>query len=107
MGDQHPWRCPVYVLESKLHNDSKGFPKWEPCSRLVTYFGHSPVHAGSVALVLNPGSGHVSPQYHLVFDDNFTTIQNICDGLVPSNWREFATNSSFSSTDEQFLLVCG
>ena len=64
--DQHPWGCPVYVLESKLHNDSKGLPKWEPHSHLGIYLGHTPVHAGSVTLVLNPGTGHVSPQYHLV-----------------------------------------
>ena len=105
LGDQHPWGCPVYVLESKLHNDSKGLPKWEPRSRLGIYLGHSPAHAGSVALVLNPGTGHVSPQYHLVFDDNFTTIDNMRDGSVPSNWRELVTNSSFSSTDEQFTLA--
>ena len=32
------------------------------------YLGHSPYHIGSVALVLNPETGHVSPQFHVVFD---------------------------------------
>ena len=70
LGDQHPWGYPVHVLDSKLHNDSKGLPKWEPRSRLGIHLGHSPAHAGSVALVLNPSTGHVSPQYHLVFDSD-------------------------------------
>ena len=70
----HPFGCPVYVLECALQTSSKGLPKWEPRSRLGIYLGHSPLHAGSVALVLNPSSGHVSPQYHIVFDDNFTNV---------------------------------
>ena len=105
LGDQHPLGCAVYVLESKLHNDFKGLPKWEPCLHLGIYLGHSPVHAGSVALLLNPGTGHVSPQYHLAFDDNFTTVSNMRDGSIPSNWKELVENSSFSSTEEQFSLA--
>ena len=56
-------------------------------------------------MVLNPGTGHVSPQYHLVFDDNFTIVNHMRDGTVPPNWRELVTTSSFSSTDEQFSLA--
>ena len=33
-------------------------------------------HARSVALVLNPRTGHVSPQFHLKFDDFFETVQD-------------------------------
>ena len=72
---------------------------------LGSYLGHSPAHAGSFALVLNPGNGHVSPQYHLVFDDNFTTVGSMCDTLIPPNWKDLVTNSSFSSMEEQFLLA--
>ena len=38
------------------------------------YLGHSSEHAGNVALVLNPKTGIISNQYHLVFDDKFETI---------------------------------
>ena len=39
------------------------------------YLGPSPNHARSVALVLNPRTGHVSPQFHVKFDDFFETVQ--------------------------------
>ena len=48
-----------------------GPSKWEQRARIGIYLGHSPFHAGSVALVLNPRTGLVSPQFHVVFDDNF------------------------------------
>ena len=61
LRDYHTWGCPVHVLESKVQTSSKGLPKWEPRSRIGIYLGRSPAHAGNVALVLNPSSGHVSP----------------------------------------------
>ena len=38
-----------------------------PRSLTWIYLGHSPFHYGSVALVLNPETGHVSHQLHVVF----------------------------------------
>ena len=49
----------------------KGAPKWRQRSWLRVYLGPSPNHARSVALVLNPRTGHVSPQFHVKFDDFF------------------------------------
>ena len=75
----HTMFCPCYILNSRLHNaGSIGPPKWEPRSNICVYLGHSPFHAGSVALVYNPSTGHVSPQYHVVFDDDFTTHKEKC-----------------------------
>ena len=85
MSQQHPWGCPDYVLEAKLQGNTKGIPKWDPRARLGVYLGYSPLHAGWVALVLNPGTGHVSPQYHLVFDDDFTTVWHLRAGTIPRN----------------------
>ena len=54
----HTLFCPVYVLDSRLHNaGSPGPPKWEPRSRIGVYLGHSPFHAESMALVFNPTTG--------------------------------------------------
>ena len=47
----HTWGCPVFVLDAKAQ--SGHLPKWEPKARVGIYLGHSPCHAGSVALVLN------------------------------------------------------
>ena len=38
------------------------------------YVSVSQVHSSTVGLVLNLQTGHVSPQYHLVFDEQFTTV---------------------------------
>ena len=32
-----------------------------------------------MALVLNPKTGHVSPQFHVVFDDKFDTVKQGTD----------------------------
>ena len=50
--------------------------KWKQRSRLGVYLGPSPNHARSVALVLNPRTGHVPPQFHVKFDDFFETVQD-------------------------------
>ena len=55
--------------------NGQGAPKWRQRSRLGVYLGPSPNHARSVALVLNPRTGHVSPQFHVKFDDFFETVQ--------------------------------
>ena len=65
----HIFGCPVNILDSRLQTNPKGVPKWEPRSRLGIYVGHQPAHAGSVSLVLNPKTGLVLPQYHVVYDD--------------------------------------
>ena len=73
----HAFCCPVYILDSILQTNQKGVPKWEPRSRLGIYVGHSPAHAGSVALVLNPKTGLVSAQYHVVYNDQFSTVHHM------------------------------
>ncbi len=83
VDDYHVFGCPVYILNSRLQSGTISPPKWEPCSRIGVYLGHSPIHAGSVALVLNPQTGHVSPQFHIVFDDNFTTVSHMRDETIP------------------------
>ena len=68
----HTMFPPVYIIESRLQASGGAVPqKWEPRSRMGIYLGHSPFHDGSVALVLNPLTGRFSPQYHVVFDEEF------------------------------------
>ena len=49
-------------------------------------------HGSNVALVLNPETGKISPQYHLVFDNIFSAVYSdgqftvdVWDSLVASN----------------------
>ena len=72
----HVWGCPVYVLDPKLQ-DGKKLPKWDPRARRGMYLGCSTDHSSaSIAKVLNLRTGYVSPQFHLVFDDKFTSVNN-------------------------------
>ena len=105
LRDFHTFGCPCYILDSRLQTNPKGVPKWEPRARLGIYLGRSPAHAGNVALVLNPKTGLVSPQFHVVFDDEFTTVPHLRKGTVPSNWGKLVTNSREKSTDEFFDLT--
>ena len=66
-----------------MQTDSKGLPKWNPQVRLGTHLGHSLVHVGNVALALNPSTRHVSPQFHLVFSDDFLTVESMRNGIIP------------------------
>lgn len=65
--------CPVYVLDPKLQ-DAKKIPKWSKRSWKGIFMGFSPRHSSTVALVLNPDTGYVTPQYHVVFDERFSTV---------------------------------
>jgi hypothetical protein len=78
--DFHTFGCPVYVLDLHLQQGSK-IPKWQPRSRQACYLGHSPKHSQTVPVVLNICTGLCSPQYHVVFDDNFMTVHNLSMNL--------------------------
>ena len=71
----HVWGAPTYVLHPKLQDGGK-IPKWEPRSRLGLHLGWSPLHASTVPLILNMTTGSVSPQFHVVFDDWFSTVSS-------------------------------
>ena len=101
----HSFGSPCFVLDSRLQSGIGGAPKWEPRSHLGIYVGHSPSHAGSVALVLNPRTGHVSPQFHVVFDDHFTTVPFMEKNEVPPHWSKLVENSREKVTEEHYELA--
>ena len=91
----HPWGCPVYVLDPRLQ-DGKKIPKWEPRSCQGQYMGSSPLHASTVGLVRNLRTFKISPQFHVVYDDLFTTVH--ADLVVPPpEWPELVTMHRFRS----------
>jgi len=96
--DLHPFCCPVFVLEASLQ-DGHHIPKWKPCSRIVIYLGNSPDHATTVPLVLNPNTGLVSPQYHLVFNDKLSTTNCLLMDTIPPTWPDLFKSSSANHLD--------
>ena len=105
MKMEHTFGCPVYILDSKLQSSSIGPPKWDPRTRLGIYVGRSPYYAESVALVLNPRTDYVLPQYYLVFVDDFSTVPFMHSNDIPDHWGALVKSSTESSTDEDFSLV--
>ena len=73
LADLHTWGCPTYVLEPDLH-DGKKIPRWQPRSRRGVFLGFSPSHSSTVPIVLHNRTLHISPQFHVVFDDWFSTV---------------------------------
>jgi hypothetical protein len=61
------------------------------------YVGFSGEHHNTVALVLDPEMGHISAQYHVVFDEKFTTVIGAGDEpLSLTEWMEIFTDGHWS-----------
>jgi hypothetical protein len=69
------WGCPAYVLAPTLQagwkEDTEMAPTCPPRSFPQRF---STLHSNTVGLILNPSTGHVSAQYHLVYDELFSTV---------------------------------
>ena len=87
----HTFGSPCFILSPKLFQ-KKSIPKWTPRSRKAVYLGISPQHVGSVALFLNLKTGYISPQFHIFFDDNFTTTTTRITNKLPDNWGDLFKN---------------
>jgi hypothetical protein len=96
----HVWGCPVYVLDPALQDGQK-LPKWQPRSRRGKFLGLSTTHSTSIGLILNLRTGFVSPQYHVVYDDEFTTVPNSESGGL------FDPNRPFDADHWNCLVITG
>ena len=108
--DLHVWGCPVYVLDKSMA-DGKKLPRWQPRSIRSVNMGLSDKHASTVPLVLNVASGYITPQFHVVFDDWFTTVTSTIENLPNFNsdeWAKLFGESSyqypFDDEDERLIV---
>ena len=85
LKDCHMWGCPVYVLDPKLQAGKK-LPRWEPRTRRGMFVGFSKSHSSDVPLILNLRTGHISTQFHVVFDDTFSTVPSLSSDEEPPSW---------------------
>ncbi|CAJ1961247.1 unnamed protein product [Cylindrotheca closterium] len=105
----HVWGSPVYVLDPRLQ-DGKKIPKWDVRARRGMYVGVSPTHSSLVSRVLNLQTGYVSPQYHVVIDDLFTTVPNADQGGLfdvaefdATTWQSLVETGYEKHLDEEGL----
>ena len=104
LKNHHPWDCPVYVLGEILQGNIAALTKWEPRSYTGIYIGHSSFHVVSVALVINPVTGHISPQFHVVFDDECSTVPFMREVTIPPKfYRSFEIYLTERCTRGYFL----
>ena len=97
LHDLNVWGCPVYVLD-KAMQDGRKLPRWKPRSTRMVNMGLSPQHATSVPLLLNPESGAITAQFHVVFDNWFSTIATKVDDLPDfhsDEWSRMFGDSTF------------
>jgi hypothetical protein len=93
LQDIHVWGAPTYVLDSAMQ-DGKKLPRWTPRSRRAVHLGTSKKHSSNVPLVLNLDTLAISPQYHVVFDDWFSTVEAGPD-LAPPEWEDLFNGSRY------------
>ena len=61
------------------------------------FVGFSPRHSSLVPLVLNPRTGKIDPQFHVVFDNWFTSVLSVGaeDAFEPSMWQTLFSHSRY------------
>ena len=104
LKNHHTWGCTLYVLDEILQIIIYGLPRWEYLWREIIYLRHSPFNEVSLALVLNPETFHVSPQFHVLFDDEFSTAPFMREGTIPPNLKYLVQHISESGTAENLEL---
>ena len=98
----HVWGSPVYVLDPMLQ-DGKKLPRWNPRARRGQFMGMSKVHASTVGMIRNLRTGSISPQFHIVFDDSFSTLPsdiNPEDVIPDERWQELLIFSRLNALDD-------
>ena len=102
----HVFGAPCFVLDPKLQ-DGKSLPKWRRRARQGQYLGVSKEHASNVANILNLNTGNISPQFHVVHDDLFTTVSNAGamnlddEGFDEGQWRKLVSSGHEKYLDEE------
>jgi hypothetical protein len=95
----HVWGCPLYILDPHGQAGHK-LPAWDPRARHAQNMGFSPLHASTVVLARNLSTGHISPQFHIVYDDYFKTVHSNGDD-PPDEWNELVTVQSLRSNIDE------
>ena len=100
LKDLHLWGCPVYILDPQLQAGQK-LPQWQPQSCCDVFLGISNLHSSEVPLVLNLQTGSITPQFYVIFDYPFSTVNSITrEEEPPEHWEALCLeNSTYIPTD--------
>jgi hypothetical protein len=104
LNDVKCWGCPAYVLDPTIQ-DGKKLPRWSPRSKLGQFLGRSREHGNSVGRIRNLKTGAITAQFHVVYDNHFSTVQSdITHDNIPSpphfhDLMKFSSENFFESSD--------
>ena len=99
----HVWGCPLCVLDKTITNGKK-HQNWKSRSSQGIFMGLSPDHASPVPLVLKLDTAAITPQFHVVFDDWFTTVTSSVDDVPDFNssaWSKMFGDSEYQFTRDE------
>jgi hypothetical protein len=102
LKDIHVWGFPaVNILDPHLQAGQR-LPRWQSRSRRGVLMGLSHLHSSNVPLVLNLATGSITPQFHVVFYDDFSTVSSVeRETEPPDNWADLCMeNTAYIPTDD-------
>jgi hypothetical protein len=116
-GQEPPWTftdfrvfgCPSYVLAKRLQ-DGDNYSKWKARYWQGVYIGNSTCHAGHIPLIYNPMTTHISPQYHVTYDEGFTSIQTTLPDVKEAilqrlyNKAQWSHSSEYATDDDLYYF---
>jgi hypothetical protein len=108
-NDMHPLFCPVYVLDRRMQEGTSP-PKWTKRTTQKVYVGHLHHYSKSVPMVWDPNTKVVSLQFHVMFDNNFDTVQapapNIKNTYTMDRLsKQIATNTTIPSEMNTHIYI--
>jgi hypothetical protein len=106
-GNMAPWKLddfcvfgsPAFVLDKRLQ-DGDSLQKWKARSWMGICVGHSLFHSGNVPVIYNPLTTHISPQFHIVHDDQFTTVSTDPSTLTDTFFSSLFTKVVWQHNDD-------
>jgi hypothetical protein len=97
----HPLLCPVYVLGRRIQEGAPP-PKWTKRTTQKAYVGHLHQYSKSVPMVWDPNTKLVSPQFHVMFDDNFDTVQALNPNIKQADTMDRLIKTNRYTYDDPF-----
>jgi hypothetical protein len=97
LEDFHVFGSPCYVLDDAIR-DGISTGKWLEQSFVGVYVGLSPDHASNVALVYNPETKLVSPQFYVLIDESFSSVSSYANKNEVEKHIEFTLDTLFQKS---------
>ena len=98
LPDFRVFGSPIYVLRKELQDHGK-LGKWSSRAWQGIYIGPSSCHSGNVPLIYNPTTTHISPQFHVTYDEFFQTVTPSTKPLNDILDQLFGTSAEWSYKD--------